>query len=83
MHERRGLEGVAGCFLGHLIRGQVAQLLINQRQKFCRRSGLAALDPVEKLARRNSMNEIQAACAALEQEVAHLQQALATFAGAA
>ncbi len=33
--------------------------------------------------RRNSMNEIQAACAALEQEIAHLQQALATFVEAA
>jgi CheY-like chemotaxis protein len=38
---------------------------------------------VELLARRNEMQKMEAACATLEDEIAQLQRALATFAGAA
>ena len=59
----------------HSLKGSVGSLKAKRSYE--------AAEIVETLARRNSMNEIQAACAALEQEIAHLQQALATFAGAA
>jgi CheY-like chemotaxis protein len=42
-----------------------------------------AAEAVELLARRNEMQNIEAACATLEDEIAQLQRALATFAGAA
>lgn len=34
MDERGGLQRVAGGFAGHLVRGEAAQFLINQRQPF-------------------------------------------------
>src|SRR5207244_10740687 len=49
VHERRGLERVAGGFLGHLERGQVAQLLINQWQKLLRGAAIALLNAIETL----------------------------------
>jgi two-component system sensor histidine kinase/response regulator len=42
-----------------------------------------AAEAVELLARRNEMQKIEAACVTLEDEIAQLQRALATFAGAA
>ena len=59
----------------HSLKGSVGSLKAKRSYE--------AAEIVETLARRNSMNEIRAACAALEQEIAHLQQALATFVEAA
>jgi PAS domain S-box-containing protein len=42
-----------------------------------------AAQAVEALARRGEMSGVEAACAVLEEEIAHLQRALATFVGAA
>ena len=42
MDQRRRLEGVAGGFLGHARRRQLAQLLIDQRQQLFQRPLLTA-----------------------------------------
>ena len=34
MDQRCGLQSLAGRLLGHLVRGELAQLLVNQRQQF-------------------------------------------------
>ena len=34
--QRGGLQGLAGRLLGHLVRGESAQLFVNQRQQFFR-----------------------------------------------
>ncbi len=47
--ERRGLEGVAGGFAGHLVRGQFAQLFIDNRKQFLRGPGIAAPDGSEQM----------------------------------
>ncbi len=39
-----GLEGLAGTFLGELVRGQAAQFVIDQRQQFRAVMRFAALD---------------------------------------
>jgi hypothetical protein len=35
VHERRGIQRVARCFAGHVASRQLAQLVVNQRQKLC------------------------------------------------
>ena len=44
MNERGGLKRVAGGFVRHLVRGQAAEFLINQRQQFVGGPGIALLD---------------------------------------
>jgi len=47
MYQRRRLERVAGGFAGHLVGGQAAQFIVNQRQQFLRAPGIALLDVIE------------------------------------
>ena len=47
MHESRGLERVAGWFVRHARRGEVAQLIIDERQKLIRGLGIAAFDALQ------------------------------------
>ena len=47
MHQGGGLERVAGGFVGHLVRRQSAQFLINQRQQLIRSFGVTLLDGFE------------------------------------
>jgi len=47
MHQRGGLEGLAGRFAGHLLRGQLAQFVVSQRQEFPSGLGVALPDRVE------------------------------------
>ena len=49
MHERGWLQGLAGRFVGHLVRGELAQFVINQRQQLIGGRGMAALDGLEQL----------------------------------
>ncbi len=65
-----GVESAA-----HSIKGSVGSLKAKRSYDAAR--------AVEALARRGELTGIQIACVALEQEIAHLQQALTTFAGAA
>jgi two-component system sensor histidine kinase/response regulator len=65
--------GLAGA--AHSLKGSVGSL----KAQRC----YDAAHAVETLARANTLDDIKVACVALEQEMAHLQQALATFAGAA
>ena len=44
-----GLQGVPGRLLSHLDRRQFAQLLIDQRQQFCRGLGVALTDRLQKM----------------------------------
>src|SRR5262249_11991794 len=44
MHERRRLERLAGLLFGQLLRGQLAQLVVDQRQELLRGRRIAALD---------------------------------------
>ena len=43
MHESGRLERLPGHFLGHLVRGQATQLLVNEWQQGLRRSRIALL----------------------------------------
>src|SRR5262245_2010489 len=43
MNEGRRLQGVAWSFAGHLVRGEPAQVLIHERQQFCRGFGVALM----------------------------------------
>jgi hypothetical protein len=47
VNERGGLQRLAGGFAGHPLRGQSAQFLIDQREKFFGGFGVAVLDAVE------------------------------------
>src|SRR6266568_954732 len=40
MHQGRGLQSLARHFLGHLVRGELAQLLVNERQQLFRSVGI-------------------------------------------
>ena len=42
------MERVTGGFVGHLVRGEFAQLLIDERQQFLRGFGIAVLDGFEE-----------------------------------
>ena len=44
VNQRRGLQGLARLFLGHLLSGQAAEFLIDQRQKLLGRLWVALLD---------------------------------------
>src|SRR5689334_15645469 len=44
MNKRGGLEGVTRSFTGHLVRGQAAQFIVNDRQKFVGGLGVTLLD---------------------------------------
>ena len=44
VNQRGGLECLTGLFVGHLVRGKFAQLLIDQRQQFVGGSAIALLD---------------------------------------
>src|SRR5262249_22556705 len=41
MDQRRSLQGLAGRLLGHFVRGQLSQFVINQRQQFIGSFGVA------------------------------------------
>jgi phosphoribosylaminoimidazole carboxylase (NCAIR synthetase) len=45
--EGGGLQGLAGRFVGHLGGGQLAQILIDERQQLLGGLRVALLDPVE------------------------------------
>jgi hypothetical protein len=47
MNQRGGLKRLARIFARHLLRGEFAQFVIDQRQKFVRRSGVTVLDLLE------------------------------------
>ena len=47
MNQRGGLESVAGTFARHLVRGQPAQFVIDERQQLLGGLGLALLDGFE------------------------------------
>ena len=47
MDKRGGLKSVTGGGVRHLLGGQPAQFLIDQRQQFLRSFGVALLNPVE------------------------------------
>jgi len=47
MHERGRLESVAGSFVRHLVSGEFAQLLVNQREQLIGSFGVALLNTVE------------------------------------
>src|SRR5439155_27256324 len=47
MHGRGGLKSLAWRFLGHLVRGEFAQFLVNQRQQFVGSFWIAFFDGVE------------------------------------
>lgn len=49
MHERRRLEGLARLLLRHLGGGELAQLLVNQRQQLRCGIGIAVFDRAEQL----------------------------------
>jgi len=49
MDQGCGLEGVAGRFLGHLVRCQLAQFLIDQREQFLCGFAIALLDALKDL----------------------------------
>src|SRR5262249_23011861 len=44
MHQRRGLQGISRGLIRHPGSCELAQLLINQREQFISRPGVAALD---------------------------------------
>src|SRR5712691_8737049 len=44
MHQRRRLQGLAWLFVGHLVRGEFAQFLVNQSEQFTRSITVAALN---------------------------------------
>jgi hypothetical protein len=48
MHKRGGVERVIGPFLGHIRRGQLAQLVVNQRQELCRGVWVAMLNRIQE-----------------------------------
>jgi HPt (histidine-containing phosphotransfer) domain-containing protein len=66
----KGVESAA-----HGLKGSVSSLKAKR--------SFDAAEAVELLARRKEMQKMEAACATLEDEIAQLQRALATFAGAA
>lgn len=47
MHERGGLQRLAGLLDGHLVRGEPPQLIINQREQFFGGVGITLLNTVE------------------------------------
>src|SRR6266700_2063239 len=49
MHERRRLEGITGSLVRHLVRGQFAQLLIDEGEQLTCGLGIALLNAVEDL----------------------------------
>ena len=49
MHQRGGLQRLSGCFVRHLRRRQLAQLLIDQREQIPGGLLVAVLDRVEDL----------------------------------
>jgi len=49
MHQGRGLERLSGFFLGHFIRGELAQFLVDQRQQLTGRLPVASINRVEQL----------------------------------
>ncbi len=49
MHEGGGLQGMARGFVRHLGSGQLAQLLIDQRQQFVGGLGIAVLDSLKNV----------------------------------
>jgi hypothetical protein len=49
MHQRSGLQGLARRFMGHLLRREFAQFLINQWQQFVRGSGIAMCQRIENV----------------------------------
>ena len=53
VNQRGGLEGLAGAFLGKLVRGQAAQFVIDQRQQFRARVRFAALDCLQHVGHVN------------------------------
>jgi hypothetical protein len=48
VNQSRGLERVTGSLIGHLVRCQFAQFLINQRQQFTRSVGVAAVNRADQ-----------------------------------
>ena len=46
MNQRGGLESLAGALARHLVRGQLAQFLINEREQFLGGLGIALLERV-------------------------------------
>jgi hypothetical protein len=44
MHQRRGLQGLAGLLVGKFLGRQLAQLIVNQRQQLLRGVRVALLD---------------------------------------
>jgi hypothetical protein len=44
MDQRGGLQRLVELFAGHLVGGELAQFVIDQRQQFIRRFGVAGLD---------------------------------------
>ena len=47
--ERCRLEGLTGCFAGQTVRGEFAELVIDQGQELCGSGGLSLLDGREDL----------------------------------
>jgi hypothetical protein len=47
MHQRRGLERMALRFVGHFVRGQPAELFVNQGQQFVSGNRIALLGRLE------------------------------------
>ena len=49
MHERGGLQRLARRFIPHLVRGELPQLVVNQRQQLLRRSWITRFNLAEDL----------------------------------
>ena len=47
MNQRRGLQGLPGVFARHLLRGELAQFLIDKRQECVRRVRIALIQPLK------------------------------------
>ena len=47
VHERRGLQRLAGRFVRHFVRGESAQFFVNEREQFVRSLGVTVLDAVQ------------------------------------
>jgi len=49
MHQSGGLKGVSGRFMGHFLRGELAQFVVNEREQFGRRLAVAGRGGAQEL----------------------------------
>ena len=47
MHQRRGLQGLAGIFARHFLRGEFAQFFVHKREEFICRVRVALINALE------------------------------------